>query len=69
MVIIIKEVATAILTDNYAQLVKTGIIKNPPPTPIIPVINPTSKPTIISCIRLNVKSTLVGSSDLFLIIE
>ena len=45
--IIISDVATAIFISTFASITKAGMIKNPPPAPIIPVIAPTSNPSII----------------------
>ena len=42
-----SDVATAIFISTLASITKAGIIKNPPPAPIIPVIAPTINPSII----------------------
>ena len=43
--IIINDVATAFFIGNFANNIKAGIIKNPPPAPTIPVKTPTIKPS------------------------
>lgn len=42
--IISKEVAIALFIGNFAHITNTGMIKNPPPAPIIPVNSPTINP-------------------------
>ena len=46
--IIISDVATATFISTLASITKAGMIKNPPPAPIIPVIAPTINPSIIT---------------------
>ena len=44
---IINEVPTATFISTFARITNAGIIKKPPPAPIIPVIPPTSNPSPI----------------------
>ncbi len=39
------EVATAFFIGSFANITKAGIIKKPPPAPIIPVNSPTTAPS------------------------
>ena len=43
--IIINEVPTATFIFTFANITNAGIIKNPPPAPIKPVMAPTTKPS------------------------
>ena len=44
--IIIKDVPMATFMSMLAKITSAGMIRNPPPAPIIPVTPPTSKPSI-----------------------
>jgi hypothetical protein len=39
--IIINDVATATFISTFARITKAGMFKNPPPSPITPVMAPT----------------------------
>ena len=45
MAIIIKDVPTATFISTFAKMTNAGIIKNPPPAPIKPVMLPTKRPS------------------------
>ena len=44
--IITKEVPTATFMSILAKITRAGMMRNPPPAPIMPVIPPTNKPSI-----------------------
>lgn len=44
--IMIKEVPTATFISTFASITRAGIMRKPPPAPIIPVIPPTMRPSI-----------------------
>tara|TARA_B110000971_G_scaffold100951_1_gene103849 strand:- start:245 stop:418 length:174 start_codon:yes stop_codon:yes gene_type:complete len=54
IVIITRDVPIAIFISSPANKTKAGIIKNPPPAPTNPVIAPTTIPSIITKIFLEI---------------
>ena len=63
--IINNEVPTAFFMGNFADKTKIGMIRNPPPTPTKPVINPSISPSEKIKGKLNLKSFREVSSFFF----